>query len=172
MKLDLGAVSERETFSFQGAFSMATQEGGEAECSMEVTGSVVKTGSRIILEASIDAIVRIECSRCLSPFDMPVTAGFRLVFDRGDRVQAPEGADEDDFILLSDADENRYDIFPRAREAVILELPIKLLCNDDCRGLCGRCGTNLNEGRCGCAEERGDPRWGPLKNLLNEDENN
>ncbi|MCK4236882.1 MAG: DUF177 domain-containing protein, partial [Candidatus Krumholzibacteria bacterium] len=64
------------------------------------------------------------------------------------------------------------DIFPRVREAVILELPMKFLCSENCKGLCSRCGANLNEGDCGCNLRSGDSRWDVLKKLLSEEEDN
>jgi len=82
----------------------------------------------------------------------------------------PEGSEEEDFILLSEAQEYEFDIFPMVLEAVVLEMPIKYVCADSCAGICPGCGADLNEGACGCSEKAGDPRWGPLKNLLKEED--
>lgn len=59
------------------------------------------------------------------------------------------------------------DITDDIRQAILLAVPLKLICRDDCRGLCPHCGTNWNTAMCGC-EERGDvdPRWENLKNIL------
>ena len=66
------------------------------------------------------------------------------------------------------------DVTPRSfsgdREAVILELPMRFLCSEDCKGLCPGCGSNLNNGPCDCVKTEGDQRWAPLKKLLNNDE--
>ena len=78
--------------------------------------------------------------------------------------------DEEDFVLLTDTIESRYDIFPRVLEAVLLELPIRVLCREDCKGLCSACGANLNEGACDCPKEEPDPRWRDLRKLLRNDD--
>ena len=98
---------------------------------------------------------------------MRVQTEFAVVFHRG---QIPEDVDEDDLVLLADAEEGAYDILPRVREAVILELPMRFLCSEDCKGLCPLCGANLNRGPCACGDREQDPRWEPLKKLLNNDE--
>jgi uncharacterized protein len=78
--------------------------------------------------------------------------------------------EENDFIFLPDNSESLYDISPRVMEAVILEMPIRFLCDENCKGLCSGCGVNLNSGDCDCDGEKGDPRWAPLKKLLSEEE--
>jgi uncharacterized protein len=92
------------------------------------------------------------------------------VLHRGERATLPESVEEDDFVTIPVAGEGIYDLFPRVREALILEIPIKLLCREDCKGVCRTCGANLNSGDCGCSSEAGDPRWGALKNFLNGDD--
>ncbi|MRR10305.1 DUF177 domain-containing protein, partial [bacterium] len=57
------------------------------------------------------------------------------------------------------------DLWPELREAVLLALPLKPLCREDCRGICPACGRDLNEGSCGCREDRGDHRWDKLREL-------
>lgn len=169
MELELGHVDERESFSFSEEFQVPIQEGRTAGCKAEVTGTIVKTGSRLLLEARVICRLSVECNRCLEQFDMPVDTSFNLVFHRGRADQMPEDVEEDDFILLSDTEENRFDIFPRVREAILLELPIKYLCSEDCMGLCARCGANLNVQGCSCGSEDTDPRWAPLRDLMNEE---
>ena len=164
--MDLGHIEEREEFSFRARFTVPTQEDVSSECDATVTGTIVRTGSRLLLDARIRGEVHVECDRCLGEFAWSVDTGFNLVFHRGTRAQVPEGVEEDDFILLTVANEQSYDIFPRVHEAIILELPIKFLCNEECKGLCSKCGANLNEGDCGCNRTGGDPRWGTLKPLL------
>ncbi len=166
MNLDLGHIEERETFSFQERFTVPTQEDGASECDTTVTGTIVRTGSRLLLDAHITGEVHVACDRCLSEYNLPIDTDFNLVFHRGTRSRVPEGIEEDDFILLTEVNEQGYDIFPRVREEVILELPIKFLCSATCKGLCSKCGANLNERDCGCNREGGDPRWESLKKLL------
>ncbi|HYU46996.1 MAG TPA: DUF177 domain-containing protein, partial [Terriglobales bacterium] len=51
------------------------------------------------------------------------------------------------------------------REQVLLALPLKMVCREDCKGLCPHCGKNLNESQCSCAERLDDPRWAALKEI-------
>jgi uncharacterized protein len=168
MEIDLGRVEDREAFSFQRNFSIPTTEGGTAECRASVTGEVVKLGERFEVTARVTGEIFLECHRCLARFPMPVDVSFSLVLQRGERVEPPAGVEIEDFIVLP-AGEGAFDLFPRVRETMILEIPIKVLCKEDCKGLCPKCGANLNEETCGCLEKLPDDRWGPLRKSLNED---
>jgi uncharacterized protein len=98
---------------------------------------------------------------------MPVDVSIKLIIQLGERSELPEGMEEEDFVVIPATGEARYDLFPRVREELILDMPIKLLCREDCKGLCSKCGADLNEGACGCPGAPVDRRWGPLRNLLN-----
>jgi uncharacterized protein len=167
MEIDLGRVEDRSTFSFDRTFDLPTPEGGVASCAVAVTAGVTKSESRCTIETRVKAQVRADCHRCLAPFAMPVEVNFDIVLGREKGVAPTEGVEEDDFVAIPALGEARYDIVPRVREALILEIPIKLLCREDCKGACAKCGANLNEGDCGCGPVPGDPRWGALKNFLN-----
>ncbi|UCF06189.1 MAG: DUF177 domain-containing protein [bacterium] len=166
MKLDLGRIEKPESFVFHEQFPVPLEGEGTVECDAKVAGTVTPTGSRLLLDAEITSTLRVACSRCLAVFLFPLASGFKLVFHRERRGTIPDDIDEEDFILLTDTIESGYDIFPRVREAILLELPIRYLCSEDCKGLCSTCGKNLNEGDCGCEHEEGDSRWNALKKLL------
>jgi uncharacterized protein len=85
-------------------------------------------------------------------------------------------AEEQEFVPLHEEDYGETELSPfvddlvvdvagMAREALILSLPEKLLCRDDCPGLCPVCGQNLGKGRCGCAPAFSDPRWDKLRDF-------
>jgi uncharacterized protein len=168
MGLDLGHSDNRETFSFEEEFPARGPEGEDIPCRAAVTVESTRTGRRYLVEGRIEATVSGDCSRCLKAFDFRIDAEFSMILQRGGRV--PEGSEEGNFVLLNEAQEFDYDIFPAVREAVVLEMPIKYLCADSCAGICSGCGADLNEGACGCDEKSSDPRWGPLKKLLKEEE--
>ncbi len=170
MLLNLGRVEEREDFSFRGEFGIETDECGAVQCRADVKAAVTRRGGRMFLEARIEAASELECSRCLETFELRLDAGFDLVFHREGRTQVPDSMDEEDFILLTDTIERRYDIFSRVRESILLEMPIKFLCSADCKGLCSICGENLNSRECGCSERESDPRWDALKKLLSKED--
>lgn len=163
----LVGFKEKESFSFDSLFEIHLPEGSVSNCHFKVEANVRKAGDVFCVEASVEGTVHAQCHRCLEMFDMPVKTGFSMIFHRGSAVEQSEDVLEDDFILLTEEGENRYDIFPRVTEAIILEIPIKILCKPDCKGLCPVCGANLNEGDCGCDRSETDPRWDALKKLVN-----
>lgn len=165
MELDLGRVEDRSTQTFDRTFDVPTPEGGVASCHALAIAEITRSGARYDIRTRVTGTVRLECHRCLGAFELPVETEFEIVVHRGDRSAPPEGAEEDDYLVLA-AGEERYDIFPRAREALILEIPIKVLCREDCKGVCPRCGADLNAGKCGCAGSSGDSRWNALRKLV------
>ena len=60
---------------------------------------------------------------------------------------------------------DKIDLAKDIRDYAILAVPMKKLCSEDCKGLCPKCGKNLNDGTCDCHEEKMDPRWEPLQKL-------
>jgi uncharacterized protein len=168
MALDLGHSDDRDTFEFEEEFPVRGPEGDDVPCRAAVTVDSTRTGSRYLLEGGVEAVIKGDCSRCLESFDFRIDTEFKLVLQRGGGI--PEGVDEEDFIVLNEAQEYDFDVFPAVREAVLLEMPIKYLCAESCAGICPGCGADLNKGACGCGEKAGDPRWGPLKKLLKDDD--
>lgn len=79
-------------------------------------------------------------------------------------VASLNNEETDDFVLI---DNYQLSLDELARADILLELPSKYLCREDCRGLCPMCGKNLNEGLCGCHTDRTDPRLEVLKQLIN-----
>ncbi len=96
-----------------------------------------------------------QCRRCLKPIAQPFEVESSEVY------RPPTDVWEEGYALK----DGTIDLEPMARDLIGLELPTSPLCRPDCAGLCSRCGADLNEGRCGCAEES-DPRWSALKDLV------
>ena len=81
--------------------------------------------------------------------------------------------------VLNDLDEDRLDDYAIIEDGFLdmdeqliaqleMEFPARFLCSEDCKGLCQRCGKNLNDGKCGCPEKEIDPRMAPLQKLLEQ----
>ena len=109
-----------------------------------------------------DTTARLECRRCLAAVELPVSESRGLIFTADD--ETPEG-------------EGCYAIPPRAtmvdltgalREELLLAVPLFVECRPECRGLCPRCGANLNDGPCSCTTPA-DPRWDALRSLPQAD---
>lgn len=90
-------------------------------------------GAQILLQGSVRGGWRVPCARCLSPVDV-----------------AFEGELEETYPIHLET----VDVTEEVRQALVLSLPQKTLCGDDCKGNCARCGKNLNQGPCGCPEKR------------------
>jgi uncharacterized protein len=168
MGVDLGHSADRDTFTFEAEFPVRGPLGEDIPCKTVVTADSTRTGGNYLLEGRIEADVSGDCSRCLKAFDFRIVAEFKIMLQRGGRI--PEGSEGENFVLLNEAQEFDFDIFPAVRDAVVLEMPIKYLCADSCAGICSSCGADLNEGACDCGEKAVDPRWGPLKKLLKEED--
>jgi len=105
------------------------------------------------------------CARCVEPVHTPLEGDFDLIF-------RPAGADSDAGERSISADETEIGYYEQSglsledvvREQVLLSLPSRTLCNADCKGLCPRCGQNLNTGTCNC-DRPTDPRWNALSGL-------
>jgi uncharacterized protein len=81
----------------------------------------------------------------------------------------PEGIDiDEDSYFMADPSSAFFEIDDLVREVIILAVPLKPLCSEDCKGLCPICGTDLNRSQCSCVKKETDPRWDKLKGLLSE----
>ena len=108
----------------------------------------------------------LACSRCLDPYHVTLRGDveFSIRETAGEMVvNGVEAAATEYIVPLGTAE---IDIAGPVREALILELPLKPLCREECRGLCPVCGVNRNERACDCKVEKTDSRWDGLRDLL------
>lgn len=134
---------------------------------IEVDLSATLSGDEIICQGEVYTTVEIECSRCLEIYDLPIKADLQFVAQILDSPIDMPGDDED-FEVISKT-QNILDISQRVRDAIVLAIPLKPLCSEDCKGLCPICGANLNDSECDCKPDRTDERWDALKDLFNEE---
>ena len=119
---------------------------------------------RVAGEVSIR--VEVPCARCLDPIVQDVAKSFDLLY----RPQGVDAGKAEMSVTAAEAEVSYYQgegllLEDVLREQVLLALPIKAICREDCRGLCPHCGGNLNHEPCNCAEPVEDPRWSALKDL-------
>jgi uncharacterized protein len=125
-----------------------------------------RDGDQVRLKGSITAEAEVECDRCLKPIRIPVDAEFDVGYVPVTDYSAdetPELHEED--LNVSVFDEEMIDIDDLAREQVLLAMPLRSLCREDCKGLCPVCGINKNVQACQCESTEVDPRWAALKDL-------
>jgi len=122
------------------------------------------------LRGEVEASLGMECGRCLGHFSLPIDLDLDVFF-LPHRAQEREEEDEvrvsDHDVVVSYYEHDQIDLGESIREQLLLELPMKRLCREDCRGLCPRCGINRNQSPCACVpEEEHDPRLAALGRLL------
>ena len=117
-------------------------------------------GDEIDLIGFIDTELLLACSRCLETFS------YSIHIELNERLSKTLKSEEEDIIFIED---DKLDLNEIVENNIISILPIKKLCNKDCKGLCHQCGINLNHGTCKCEIDDVDPRLAKLKNLFSTD---
>jgi uncharacterized protein len=132
--------------------------------------TVSSTGRVILLEGGVDTEVEMVCYRCGGTYRQPVRAEFQEEFvvlppqvaGQSSRVEEDEETPDSRLFIAGTLDLNLDELL---RQSILLALPLKPLCADDCRGLCPRCGHRLGEGPCGCAPEEVNPQLAALRQV-------
>ena len=122
-------------------------------------GVVRNTAGVLVMTGSLHTTIHGVCDRCASDFDKFVEFPLDVVLV----TELSNEENEDEWVFPLEGDS--ADLEDIVRTVFVLNLDSKLLCKDDCKGLCCRCGRNLNEGPCSCQKEL-DPRFAALKQLL------
>ncbi|MFA5430055.1 MAG: DUF177 domain-containing protein [Candidatus Omnitrophota bacterium] len=96
-----------------------------------VKARIFRIGDILDINAAVSAVLELSCSRCLCDYSLPLAKAFR--FDH--RIESGE---------------EEADLTPYIRDELMVDYPVKPLCNDNCKGLCRGCGADLNKGGCSC----------------------
>lgn len=123
----------------------------------QLSGTISCTGGVLVLNANVDATVLTSCARCLTEITLPLTFDFSETLV----LSGQETTQDVDSVIFFEGKE--IDVGEIAVNNLLLNLSSKYLCSDDCRGLCPKCGKNLNEGDCDCDFDEIDERWEKLK---------
>ena len=120
--------------------------------------------TRVINEVTVLGNVQLSieapCSRCVEPVKIELNPLINLVLSPSEKISDDEDDDEHETYSDDEVDLSNY-----IREQVAISLPVKVVCGEDCKGLCSTCGINLNEESCTCDNDQVDPRFAILKNL-------
>ena len=122
-------------------------------------GQVRNTAGVLVMTGSIQTTIHGICDRCAAEFDREIEFPLDVVLV----TELANEENEDEWVFPLEGDS--ADLEEIVRTVVVLNLDSKLLCKEDCKGLCCRCGKNLNDGPCSCQKEL-DPRFAALKQLL------
>ncbi len=141
----------------------AVPENAVLEGEIVVSGTLSNTGNGFRVSGTAAVGRSFVCDRCLRK------CRENAVYAFSEEFRLPEGeASEDDGIVIED---EMLDLAPLVHDAILTAQPMQNLCRPDCRGLCPRCGADLNEGDCGCDRGSVDPRLAALEDLLRNREN-
>jgi uncharacterized protein len=131
-----------------------------------IEGRASRKRERVRLQGKVRAALEINCDRCLKGVPYILEEKFDVAYAPADSETEKHELQAED--LETDVFEGEFiEIDNVAREQILLHLPARILCKEDCKGLCPVCGADLNETDCGCEQKTIDPRWEALKGMYN-----
>ncbi len=125
--------------------------------SIDVNLAYYRSGHEIFFQGRLGGIIEGRCGRCLERYPFPIGKIFHLVLTPEPLPPKSKELNRNE-LGLSFYSAQEINLYPFIREQVLLALPMRPLCEDDCRGLCEGCGVNLNHELCLCGSSPGDPR--------------
>jgi uncharacterized protein len=154
--IDLGAEYRQRT---------PIQTSGRADLVEEHHGKH-KLIQDIRVKGRLATSLELSCARCLEPITQDVKRDFDLLY----RPQGADAGRDEMSVTEAEAEISYYEgegisLEDVVREQVLLAVPLKVTCRENCKGLCPQCGKNLNEGSCDCTMEIEEPRWAALKEI-------
>lgn len=118
------------------------------------------------LQGEIRARAEVDCDRCLKQVSVPVETTFDVTYvPASDYMEGQAAELQEEDLSVSVYEDEAIDLDELVREQVLLAIPTRALCTEDCKGLCPVCGQNRNEQPCECEAQDVDPRWGALKDI-------
>ena len=131
-----------------------------------VIGKIRLSGNQVFVSGHVETRAQVECDRCLQPVAIPVNAEFTLEYISGSDYESIETAELTEAEMsVSVFDGEALDVDEIVKEQVLLAVPTRMLCREDCKGICPECGADRNTGECDCVTNDIDPRWAALKDL-------
>lgn len=125
---------------------------------VRLSGRLTDAGNnRYYWQGGLQTRVKTTCRRCLADLEVEIEQPVQVLFTEEENAEDPAV-----YVIPQRATE--LDLSEAVREELILAVPEYALCREECRGICPRCGTDLNTGTCSCAPET-DPNWAPLEKL-------
>lgn len=168
LRVDLGQLDREGSVDVEASLSAAdelwkgTDLRWDGDVVVKLRATFAGTGE-VVARGSVGGRLHQECRRCLKPVETPYRQDLTLVF-------VSDGSEEngDGGAYGFDVDQAELDMSEAVREEVVLAVNPYVVCDPECKGLCSRCGADLNEGPCDCSESEVDPRWEALRGLKSE----
>ncbi len=117
---------------------------------------------KLRIEGKTEIVAEIPCDRCLMEVETPLKLTFHKEVDMKQTAEGRiEDLDETDFIIGYNLDVDKL-----VYSEILVNWPMKTLCREDCKGICRKCGTNLNHGSCSCDTVELDPRMAVIAEIF------
>ena len=164
LKKIIGAYGESIPFSYDADLADVELYGSHPfQDGAKISGQIVNHLGVLKAEGVAEAVYSTSCARCAKPLSIPIRAEESVILARHENAR-----EEDEVFVIQGEEVELDDIFI---PALILQVDMTYLCREDCKGLCPKCGKDLNEGSCGCSTFEIDDRLAILQTLLKKDEN-
>ncbi len=125
---------------------------------------VNEENKRLLIRGETNVMIAIPCDRCLEE----VQAGIHLVFDKELPLEEAARTDEDGMEEADYMTGFHLDVDRLVYDEILVNWPMKVLCKDDCKGICKQCGVNLNLHDCDCSKTELDPRMAAIQDVFNK----
>lgn len=164
LKKIIGAYGESLPFSYEADLKDMELYGEHPfQEGVKISGQIVNHLGVLKAEGVVETVYHTSCARCAKPLLVPIRAEESVILARHENAQ-----EEDEVFVVQGEEVELDDIFV---PALILQVDMTYLCREDCKGLCPKCGKDLNEGSCGCSTFEIDDRLAILQTLLDKDKN-
>lgn len=128
---------------------------------LKINCKMDKSQHQIVVDCDLNFVAKLTCDRCVSEFERTFPEHFQNIYFTN---YENENADDPGIYYLA-PNEDKIDLSSDVEEILKVSLPMKILCNEECKGLCSTCGQNLSESECNCKDNIENPIWVQLKKL-------
>jgi uncharacterized protein len=136
----------------------------------EVSVRASRSGHEVRLRGNISASAEVDCDRCLKTVSLPIETEFDVKYLPTEDYTSSEAAElQEEDLSVSFFDGETIDLDELVREQVLLAMPARALCGEECKGLCPICGADRNTNSCDCENHEIDPRWAGLLKTVTGD---
>jgi uncharacterized protein len=165
MKLNVQALKQGvQSFEFEKTANDLNLDPVTFNAEIRVNSDVEKRYNSVFVRSRVETSISSICDLCLEGFSQDLHDEFRLFCASPEEYAIYK---DDDEVRMLNPRTREIDLADGVRESLLLTVPLKAVCSDDCKGLCPQCGANLNVVSCQCSLAQTDPRWEGLKKLIN-----
>jgi len=144
-------------------------EGFSVSSPVKAQLAVSKTANEVMVTGSLSVELAMECSRCLKDVQQAQDLPVNVVYHPAEEIGSEKHGLRDDEMDMGFYTGEELDLQELITEQILLSVQMKPLCNEDCKGICPKCGIDLNTGTCTCVQKEIDPRLEVLKKLLQKE---